>query len=573
MSLGAAPPAPPATAGAAAAGSGGASVSGEVRSLPDLLAQRLAQATRPIAVPGTVIASDAGQAVLRTQFGPLTFRSAEALPLGARVTVNLPPPSRPISPAALSVRPMPAQILGLPGPAAPPAAGGLGGLATAGLPAGPMAAMPALPAGLASPLAGLTGLLSQPGAAPALRAAGPTGAAPTPALPGAPASAAGLPSPTGSGPMTAGPAALPGGAPGAGAPASAGAATANPTATPSAGATAEATQTGGQPPATAARPGGPPAPTPTPAGQATAAPAPAAAPAAPQPAPGPASRAVPVQGQATGGAPVSTAATTAGTPATTPATASTIVARATAPLPYGTSAPASAGPAGAATGPTGIAAAGTGDANPMPGLREALAALSQSDPGLASRTAQTTVLQPTPQLGGTLIFLMSALQGGDVRHLIGDRAQRVLEATGRADVLARIGRDLAGAVQTTRDAAGGEWRSFQLPVFHGQGWSTLTLSVPRVRRDAGAAAPADRPGGRRFLVDVTLSQVGPVQLDGVLRPRLLDVALRSRHRFTGEERQEIQSLYAAALATGGLGGTLTLATGAEGWVRLARSGR
>ena len=79
----------------------------------------------------------------------------------------------------------------------------------------------------------------------------------------------------------------------------------------------------------------------------------------------------------------------------------------------------------------------------------------------------------------------------------------------------------------------------------------------------------------RFLIDLTLSRIGELQLDGLIRPRRFDLILRTHMPLPPEMRQEIGKLFHGSLETLGMTGGVSFQAGTQGWVAIqpGRSGR
>ena len=209
-------------------------------------------------------------------------------------------------------------------------------------------------------------------------------------------------------------------------------------------------------------------------------------------------------------------------------------------------------------------------AQPLPSLAAVLAALMQVDTALAQRVTQAIVPQPNAQLGATLLFFLAAMRGGDVRNWLGERASRTLEASGRGELLQRLGAELASLARQSLDPLPGDWRSYALPLYHDGEVSAGRLLVRHRDADEAGQAESGR-GGRRFLIDVELSRLGPLQLDGMLKTPRLDLVLRSHRPFPIDDRQEVGRLFADACDACGLAGALSFQPGGQGWVQVARS--
>lgn len=214
-----------------------------------------------------------------------------------------------------------------------------------------------------------------------------------------------------------------------------------------------------------------------------------------------------------------------------------------------------------------------------PALQHALDALAQSDPQSARAVTSAILPQVNARLATNMALFMGIVRSGvDPRAWIGDRGARALEAAGRGELVDRLAEDLRG-LQRQAEGAGGEWRTYPLPLLHG---GMMDRVVVRVRRreddEEGEVEAAERRGGgTRFLVDVNLSRLGPLQLDGLVRPKRLDLIVRSRDALPEALRTELRLIYAGALADLRLAGDLGFQSGrGASWVPLpvpAVSGR
>ncbi|MEO3433816.1 hypothetical protein [Inquilinus sp. CAU 1745] len=207
-------------------------------------------------------------------------------------------------------------------------------------------------------------------------------------------------------------------------------------------------------------------------------------------------------------------------------------------------------------------------ARAFPALRETLATLIQGDPALARQAAQA-LPQPTQQLGTGLLFLFAAARGGDLRPWLGDRAARVLDAAAKTDLPARALAEMTPGGRTIVDPDGAEWRPFTLPVMTGGDIAPIHLLLPHIGRDeAEEEGEAAGGRGRRFMIEVELSRLGPLQLDGRLAGKRLDLALRSRLKLDESARGQLTTAFAEACERVGLAGLLTFQAGFKGWLAL-----
>jgi len=157
----------------------------------------------------------------------------------------------------------------------------------------------------------------------------------------------------------------------------------------------------------------------------------------------------------------------------------------------------------------------------------------------------------------------------DPRAWLGERAAQALEQAGRGDLLDRLGEDVK-SMQRQAEAAG-EWRSFSIPIANNGELEQAIVRVKRKDDDDEDGSRKRQGGGTRFLVDVTLSRLGPLQLDGLVRPstRRLDMMLRTRDPLPDRLRTELTDIYNEAIAEIRYLGQLSFRSGADsGWIPL-----
>jgi len=209
-----------------------------------------------------------------------------------------------------------------------------------------------------------------------------------------------------------------------------------------------------------------------------------------------------------------------------------------------------------------------GGAQGWPALTQAVAELSQSEPA-AARALQQALPQPGANLAAALGALTAGLRaGGDIRQWPGQAPLTALEAAGtKGERLAETLRgDLRAMAGRTRESPGGEWRAITLPFSDGAEIAPITL-ITRVRggrvRDDDGDDPDDRGRGAdpgdRFLVDITLSALGRMQIDGLMRPkaRQLHLILRTAEALPPTMCDDLQVIAETGLMALGLAGGLT----------------
>lgn len=188
-------------------------------------------------------------------------------------------------------------------------------------------------------------------------------------------------------------------------------------------------------------------------------------------------------------------------------------------------------------------------------FEDALGALRDAAPAAHQHIIQTALPRADAQLATNVLFFLSALRGGDIKNWLGDGPMRILERT-RPDLAARLRTDMTQMTRTVDDPASGEWRLHGVPFLHGSELDRIQLLLRD--RDAGDDDDDHEKDGTRFVVDLNLSRLGHLQIDGLVgdRHKRLDMVLRTDEPLPAHMREDIRRLFTDALDVTGLEGSV-----------------
>ncbi|MBP2290365.1 hypothetical protein [Azospirillum rugosum] len=210
-----------------------------------------------------------------------------------------------------------------------------------------------------------------------------------------------------------------------------------------------------------------------------------------------------------------------------------------------------------------------------PAMRQILATLAGVDRAAAQSLLATAMPQPNRKLTAALSFLLSAIRGGDARGWLGDEAAAALDRAGRGDLVQQLDREFKSLQQQAADPLPGDWRPFVLPMFDANGPLPIRLHIHPIKgdeeEDGGRKGKRDGKGSR-FLLDLELSRLGPLQLDGLVQPNRFDLILRSHTALAPELRLDLIQIFADSIRAVGYVGGLSFQSGAKCWVKLTRAG-
>jgi hypothetical protein len=204
-------------------------------------------------------------------------------------------------------------------------------------------------------------------------------------------------------------------------------------------------------------------------------------------------------------------------------------------------------------------------------LPQAMASLAQIDPQAMQQMFAAHIPQPNESLPGAMLFLFSAFKQGNVRSWLGDDATTNLMRMGKLDIVNSLSHELSSAGQPAQDAIVGDWKSYPIPLFSQQQFQALTLYVHH-ERDARSnqSSQATGNGKIRFLIDMRLSKLGAMQIDGFVQPKKLDMILRSEILLPAGMHNDLRTAYIKAVGAVGYAGTLNFQVGRQHWLTMQR---
>jgi len=187
-------------------------------------------------------------------------------------------------------------------------------------------------------------------------------------------------------------------------------------------------------------------------------------------------------------------------------------------------------------------------------LDEALKALAHTDPARFQHITQNVLPQPGAKLTNQMLFFLSALKGGDIKALLGENASRVIERD-RPGLIGRLGGDMQIMSKLVDEPQSGDWRLALIPLWNGNQLEQLRMYY----RNRGGQDDEDGEGdGARFVLDVELSNLGHVQIDGLMKSQTkrLDLIVRTDQPFPDAWRTDLADIFQTAQEITGIGGSL-----------------
>ncbi|EME71141.1 DNA polymerase III [Paramagnetospirillum caucaseum] len=195
-----------------------------------------------------------------------------------------------------------------------------------------------------------------------------------------------------------------------------------------------------------------------------------------------------------------------------------------------------------------------------PSLDQAVDVLLGSD-----RQAAEQLMRMIPQAGPRLAAAMSmfsgAVRAGDARQLLSEPVTRGLEKAGRKDLAERLKKEFLDlADDAARPMGRGDWQSITLPFAHGANIDPINLYVHRPPEDEGGGKKGSE---QRFILDVRMSALGRIQLDGLVQKdtKRFDLIVRTAEPLPAAMCRDIAGIFAECGQLTGITGLVSFQAG------------
>lgn len=207
-------------------------------------------------------------------------------------------------------------------------------------------------------------------------------------------------------------------------------------------------------------------------------------------------------------------------------------------------------PTPTALGPAPLAGVLTRLQGEWPVLQQTLDAIRAADPALAQRLQAELLPQPNARLAATALQFMAAAAAGNAQAWLGSEAVRKLEQQGRQDLLRRLDDDFRELGRLNQRSGDNDWQALVMPMLIGGKVEPIQIFMRR-RRDR-----RQQQQQTRFIIDFNLESTGPIQFDGLIGLKQLDLVLRSETAFGPAFRMDVSAIFEEALAVTGMAGSL-----------------
>lgn len=192
-----------------------------------------------------------------------------------------------------------------------------------------------------------------------------------------------------------------------------------------------------------------------------------------------------------------------------------------------------------------------------PAVRQLVALLAEQ-PERNGAVPHPNLPRVGPEFALGLIAFAAALESGDSEGWLTPPLTQALSEQGHDSAVAQLRGDFNQLSQLASPRGTTDWRAFIIPIETQRSLQQISLYVRREeeRRQPAAADAKVEAFGHRFVVELELSRLGALQLDGLLKGRRLNLILRSHGTLASDLRATLMTGFDDAAAAAGLTGAL-----------------
>jgi hypothetical protein len=153
-----------------------------------------------------------------------------------------------------------------------------------------------------------------------------------------------------------------------------------------------------------------------------------------------------------------------------------------------------------------------------------------------------------------MLFFLSALKGGDVKAWLGENTTRILDRE-RPGLVGRLSGDFQIMSKMADEPQSGDWRLALVPLYNGSEIEQLRMYY---RGGGGQGEEDHEADDTRFVLDLDLSNIGHLQIDGLMKTstKKLDLIIRSEEPLPTAWRTDIIDIFTTGQEITGIGGGL-----------------
>lgn len=207
---------------------------------------------------------------------------------------------------------------------------------------------------------------------------------------------------------------------------------------------------------------------------------------------------------------------------------------------------------------------------PWPVLDDIAQTLQQVSPQAGGQFSNILPNPASPtQLGPAALFFLAAARGADLASWLGDKNMDMLRQQNfRSNLLSRLKSENSNVNRAVTETIAQEWRAAPLPLYYQGEVQKIMLYYKQSHADKESDDPEKGSMQTRFLFDLSLTRMGDIQIDGLMKDKRLDLMIRSENPFSQPMQQKMRQAFAGVLQETEIYGELHFQGSLKHWVNV-----
>ncbi len=169
--------------------------------------------------------------------------------------------------------------------------------------------------------------------------------------------------------------------------------------------------------------------------------------------------------------------------------------------------------------------------------------------------------------GPALMLFAAAMKSGDLQGWLGDKKFDMLQKLGKTQLATRLSGETSSLASNT-DASATEWKSLPIPLLWQNEISKVMFHVRKEPSEDGRdAKDSDQT---RFVMDLSLTRMGDVQLDGMIRGKQVDLIVRTQTPISFHMQDAMRTAYSKALDGTDIYGEIGFQSNIKEWAHILK---
>ncbi|NVJ93764.1 MAG: hypothetical protein HWE34_19010 [Methylocystaceae bacterium] len=180
-----------------------------------------------------------------------------------------------------------------------------------------------------------------------------------------------------------------------------------------------------------------------------------------------------------------------------------------------------------------------------PALDEALKTLQDINPALADRMSHIMIPKPDTRLAMNMIFFLRALGVGNFKNWADTNSMKILSRI-KPGLLNQLEEEFQSLSKKAKQPNATDWKIAYVPMQNNNEINQIRIAQ-RDHRDDGNEGKEDP--GVRFVIDIELSRLGEMQLDGLAKEKAknFDLIIRTKSALPGFMRKTIHDIFESGM--------------------------